>query len=256
MLIIISPAKIQNLKNQTSHLKHTLPVFTDEAEQLVKKLRTFSKKELADLLHVNSKIASDAADRFYNWTPEHSLQNAKQAILVYAGEVYRGLDAYSLSEQNIIYAQKHLRMLSGLYGVLRPLDLIHGYRLEMNTKLTTATAKNLYEFWNEKITGEIINAIKESGNPQILLNLASNEYFKSLNIKGQGIRVLNFEFLENKDGIYKPITVYTKKARGLLTRFIIKNQINDIELIKGFDSEGYWFNPQLSDNDNFVFARG
>lgn len=255
-MIILSPAKIQNFRPQILTTHYSIPEFSDEAEKLMKLLSSYSPNELRELLKVSDEIAKNASDFYFNWKPEHNLQNAKQAILTYNGEVYRGLDVQSLSEDDIMYAQDNLRILSGLYGVLRPLDLIRPYRLELQTKLKNPAGKNLYDFWKEKITQSIESAIKKSDMPEVILNLASKEYAKSIDYKKMTIPVIDFEFLENRGGEYKSITIYTKKARGLMTRYILKNRIESPEYLKGFDSEGYWYNDLLSSSNKMVFMRG
>ncbi len=256
MLIILSPAKIQNFKSQPVTDKYTQPLFLNEAEQLINLLRSYPVNELRDLLNVSHEIAKNAADFYFNWGTEHDLKKGKQAVLTYNGEVYHGLDANSLSETDLAYAQKHLRIISGLYGMLRPLDVIRPYRLELQTSPEDIAEKNLYAFWKEKITRAIKPAIKESGKPEILLNLASKEYAKAINYKELAVPVIDFEFLENRREGYKTITIYTKKARGLMTRYIIRNRIEDPENIKGFDSGGYWYNEPLSTENKMVFTRG
>ncbi|MCC8146390.1 MAG: peroxide stress protein YaaA [Bacteroidales bacterium] len=255
MLIILSPAKIQNFRPQRVIEDYTLPSFMKEAEELIKELLPFSIKELEKVLKVNPAIASWASDSYYNWKTSHNTGNSKQAILVYNGEVYRGLDASSLSVEELEYAQKHLRMISGLYGVLRPLDLIQPYRLEMNTKLKNSKGENLYKFWENTIPATISKAVKESGDPEIILNLTSHEYAKAVQFKKSGLSVIDFDFLENRHDGYKPITIYMKKARGMMARYILRNRIAKIEDIKGFDAEGYSFNERLSDEKHFVFTR-
>jgi cytoplasmic iron level regulating protein YaaA (DUF328/UPF0246 family) len=256
MLIILSPAKIQNFKPQSVTDKYTQPVFFNEAEELINLLRPYPVNELRDLLNVSNEIAKNAADYYFNWDTKHNLKNAKQAVLTYNGEAYRGLNANSLSETELEYAQEHLRIISGLYGVLRPLDMIRPYRLELQTPLENSSGKDLYAFWKKKITQTIQSAIKKSGKPHVLLNLASKEYAKAINHKELTLPVIDFEFLENRREGYKTITIYTKKARGLMARYIIRNRIEDSENIKGFDSEGYWYNDLLSSENKMVFTRG
>lgn len=256
MLIVLSPAKIQNFTTKSFVKNYTVPAFLEESEYLIHVLRKLSKSQLVEFLNVNTEIAKSAYDKYYNWTKEHNTDNAKQALFVYAGEVYRGLRSDDFTEEDILFAQEHLRLFSALYGVLRPLDIIQPYRLEMNTKLNNEAGKDMYAFWTEKATETINEAIKNSGEPQVLLNLCSNEYYKTLNKKNIKVPVIHFEFLDNKNGVYKPITIYMKKARGLMARYIIKNKIDSIEDLKGFDYEGYWFSPALSTEDKLVFTRG
>ena len=256
MLIILSPAKIQNFKPQSVTREYTLPIHMQEASTLIQELLPLSVKELEKLLKVNPDIAWSAYGSYQNWSASPHLQSAKQAIFAYNGEVYRGLNAKDFSTEDLNYAQKHLRIISGLYGVLRPLDLIQPYRLEMNTKLQNERGENLYTFWKENISKTIFQAVKESEKPEIILNLASKEYSKAINIKKSNVPVIDFDFLENRHEAYKPIVIYTKKARGLMARYIIRNKINNIEDIKKFDTEGYEFNSRYSSENKIVFTRG
>lgn len=256
MLIILSPAKIQNFNLQRITNNYTLPAFINEAGELINELRSCALEDLTALLETNPEITAKAAFSYYNWTKEHATKNAKQAMFTYNGEVYRGLNAASFSADDIEYAQKHLRMISGLYGVLRPLDLIEPYRLEMKTKLENTLGKDLYAFWKEKITANIKQAITDSGKPSVLLNLASHEYYKAIDKKKMDIPVIHFDFLEKRQTSYKNIVIYTKKARGLMTRYIIKNRIERLEDLQHFNSEDYWFNEDLSSEDKLVFCRG
>lgn len=256
MLIILSPAKIQNFDPQDVTNNYTLPLFVNEASELVNELRSYPSETLSGLLDTNPQIAANAAYRYKNWSNKHTSKNAKQAMLAYNGEVYRGLNAASFSAGEINYAQNHLRIISGLYGVLRPLDLIEPYRLEMKTKLENSMGKDLYAFWKEKITSNIKQAIIDSDNPPVLLNLASNEFFKAIDKKKLNIPVVHFDFLENRNGVYKSIVIYTKKARGLMARYIIKNQINQLEDLKQFGTEDYWYNEDRSTENRLVFCRG
>jgi len=256
MLIILSPAKIQNFEPQNFTTECTQPEFIKDAECLVKSIRQLSASELAKLLEVNTKLAHQNSDRYFNWHRPFTPANSKQAVLVFNGEVFHGLDAKSLTNDDFIYLQSHVRILSGLYGILRPLDLIQPYRLEISTKLKTAKGIDIYAFWGNKLTQSIQKALAASGKPSVILNLSSNEYFKSINRKQIKANVIDFEFLENKDEKYKPIVMYTKKARGLMTRYVIENRIENVEDLKGFNAEGYWFSHQLSTETKFVFVRG
>ncbi len=255
MILLLSPAKIQNFEPQNIVIKHTLPQFMDEAEYLVSRINQLSRNELGELLDVNSNLAKLNSDRHFNWQRPFSLRNAKQAVFVYNGEVFRGLDAKTLSADNLTYLQSHLRILSGLYGILRPFDLIQPYRLDVSTKLKTDAGNNLYSFWKNKTTESLNKAMKASGGEQVLLNLASGEYIKSINRNLLKARIIDFEFLESKDDNYKPIVIYIKKARGMMVRFVIENRIENLEDLKGFSAEGYWFSPQLSTETKFVFTR-
>lgn len=256
MLIILSPAKTQNFTplHVTDH--YTTPAFIEEAHTLVNELRSYPSEALPALLDTNPQIAANAAYHYLNWTEKHTPDNAKQALLTYNGEVYRGLNATSFSAGDIEYAQKHLRIISGLYGVLRPLDLIEPYRLEMKTSVDNPEGKDLYAFWKQKITATIKQAIMGSGGPSVLLNLASHEFFKAIDKKGFNLPIIHFDFLENKHGVYKNITIYTKKARGLMARYVIQRRIEQLEDLREFTAEGYWCNEELSSDNKLVFCRG
>lgn len=257
MLAIISPAKIQNFKPQDKLTDYTQPVFLKEAERLANRLRTYSISELANLLSINSKLAEQSANSYFHWHTPFTPKNAKQAILAYSGEVYRGLDANTLSNDDIHYLQNHLRMMTGLYGALRPLDLIQAYRLEAKAKLMTDSGEDLYTFWKPRVTKEIEKALKASDNPDVLLNLASNEYSKMIDTSKLKARVIEFDFLQYYPDTdqYKTIVVYLKKARGLMLRFIAQNRINNPEDLKAFSSEGYWYSEKFSGEDKMVFVR-
>ena len=256
MILLLSPAKIQNFTSQQYVNDYTLPAFLDSAEILVHKIKQLSRTELAELLDINSNLAQLNADRHFNWQVPFTTKNAKQTVFVFNGEVFRGLDAGSFTPDEFVYLQSHLRILSGLYGVLRPLDLIQPYRLDVSTRLDTGTGKNLYAFWGNLITEALNEAIKDSGGPQVLLNLASGEYFKCINRRKLEAEVIDFDFLENKNNSYKPIVVYIKKARGLMVRYVIQNRIENVDDLKGFNEDGYWFNTGLSTEKKLVFTRG
>ena len=255
MLILLSPAKIQNVSPQTDISGFTQPEFIKEAESLVFLMREMSPSELVTLMDINSKIAHQNTDRYYNWNLPFSPKNSKQAVLTYNGEVFHGLDAKSLSPSDIKYLQSHLRILSGLYGVLRPLDLIQPYRLEVSSKLKTHKGTDLYAFWRESITTSINQALTKSGEPKVLLNLASGEYFKAIDVKKLDAKVIDFEFLQSVEDKYKVVVVYTKKARGMMTRYVVENKIETIEDLKGFSSDGYWYNEEMSTERKMVFVR-
>lgn len=255
MLILLSPAKIQNFKPQQFTDQFSFPEYMNEARLLVDLIRELSATELSKLLEINSNLTQLNFDRFFNWHQPFTPENAKQAVLVFDGEVYRGLDAKTFAKADFDYAQKHLRLLSGLYGVLRPLDLIQPYRLDVSSRLQNPYGNDLYDFWSEKITESIIAALKQSGKPEILLNLTSGEYFKSLDLKNKNVSVIDVEFYEYKNDNFKQIVVYTKKARGVMTRYVIENRIENEEDLKGFSADGYWFSPQMSKVNKLVFTR-
>jgi len=254
MLILISPAKSLDFETKNTNKNFSESSFLKESQSLIKQLRKLSTDEIADFMSISPKLAQLNFERFVNWHLPFNLENAKQAILAFKGDVYTGLDAGSLSETELHRAQNDLRILSGLYGVLRPLDLIQAYRLEMGKKLQTTKGKNLYEFWGDKITHEINKTLKEKEDKH-LINLASNEYFKSVNKKKIKAEIITPVFKDLKNGQYKVISFFAKKARGLMTRFIIQNKITNPEHLKAFSSDGYVFNPHLSKDTELVFTR-
>lgn len=255
MLILLSPAKIMNLAFQQVTSIYTEPQFMDEAELLIELVKELTPTELRDLLDINNSLTQLNFERTFNWHRPFTPQNAKQAVLLYDGEVFRGLGAKTFSTDDFEYAQLHLRLLSGLYGVLRPLDLIQPYRLEVSSKLANPLGRDLYQFWSERVTATVVEALKLSGEPQVIVNLLSGEYYKTLNLKNKNVRVIDIEFYEYKNDKLKQIVIYTKKARGLMARYIIQNRIVDVEDLKGFGDEGYWFSPQLSTDNKLVFTR-
>jgi cytoplasmic iron level regulating protein YaaA (DUF328/UPF0246 family) len=257
VLILLSPAKIQNFKTPSPSVGFSLPVYLRQAETLVQELKSCTIKEIADLMQVNLKIAEQNADRFFNWSSPFSPDNAKQALWVYNGEVFHGLDAGSMNEREITYAQQHLRILSGLYGILRPLDLIQAYRLDVSHRLNTPDGNDLYQFWREKISKEVKKALLQSGKPKVLINLMSNEYFKAIDPSLINARIIDFEFLQYQPASdqFKPIVIYIKKARGLMARHIIRQEAEDLEQLKAFSDEGYWYHEQLSTANKLVFVR-
>ncbi|RLD68609.1 MAG: peroxide stress protein YaaA [Bacteroidetes bacterium] len=255
MLIVISPAKSLDFSHKVNNKEKSEPIFLNEASVLIEELRKYKPEELSSLMSISAKLAELNYERFIKWHLPFTSQNAKPAINVFKGDVYLGLDAKSLSAKEIKFANNHLRILSGLYGILSPLDLIQEYRLEMGAKLTNLKGKNLYEFWGNKITIAINKAIEESSGDKVLINLASNEYFKSIQKKHLNYEVVTPVFKDYKNGQYKIISFFAKKARGLMSRFIIQNNINKAENIKAFDSANYHFSPELSKEKEWVFTR-
>lgn len=255
MLLLLSPAKIQNFSSQQVIREFTEPEFINEAETLVNEIRKLSIYELSRLLNINAGLAELNVNRHFNWHRPFTPENAKQAVLAYNGEVFHGLNARIFPADDFVYLQSHLRILSGLYGVLRPLDLIQPYRLEISTKLEMEETNDLYAFWGDRITVAINEALKLSGGPKVLLNLSSGEYFKSINRKLLQAEVIDFDFLESNENGYKSVVVYIKKARGMMVRYVIENRIENTEDLKGFSSEGYWFNEGLSTENKYVFSR-
>jgi len=254
MLIVVSPAKTLDYTTPPKTKKFTLPDYLDDSAELIHRMREFSSLDISELMKVSTKIADLNFDRFEAWNKKFTEKNAKQAVLAFKGDVYTGLDAESFTAKDFSFAQQHFRMLSGLYGLLRPLDLMQAYRLEMGTKLSTDRGKNLYEFWGDEVT-EGLNSQLKKINSKYLINLASNEYFKVVKPKVLKGEIITPAFKELKNGDYKMIGVYAKKARGLLSRYIIQNQLSDIEDIKSFDVEGYKFNKKVSKGNSWVFTR-
>lgn len=254
MLIVISPAKSLNFDKEFQTKDFSIPEMLEDSEKLVGKLQKMSPTQLSKLMGISTNLGELNFQRFQSWHLPFTPENAKQAVLAFNGDVYQGLQAETLNEEHLQLAQSKLRILSGLYGVLKPLDIIQPYRLEMGTSLNYYRSKNLYEFWKSGITKKVNEAVAESGS-NILLNLASNEYFKSIDKKKLKAEIVTPEFKDLKNGEYKMISFFAKKARGLMTRFVIENNINDAESLQAFDSEGYNFNPRLSKGNNPVFTR-
>lgn len=254
MLALISPAKTLDYESALPTDQYTLPRLLEHSQQLIDVSRKLSASEIASLMSVSEKIAQLNVARFRDWQLEFNFSNARQAIFAFKGDVYTGLDAYDLTLQDLEFAQTHLRMLSGLYGLLRPLDLMMPYRLEMGTKLANARGHNLYEFWDDKIT-QLVNADLEEANSDLLVNLASDEYYKSVKESKVKAEIIKPVFLDQKNGKYKVISFYAKKARGLMARYIIQNQLNRVEDLKFFNTDGYYFDAVSSMQGELVFKR-
>ena len=254
MLITLSPAKTLDFDTQKLTRKHSTPIFLDDSSELVDCLQEYSPRRLATLMGMSDKLAVLNHERFSTWSPPFTTSNAKQAVLTFRGLAYEGLDADSYSAADFTTAQKSLRILSGLHGILRPLDLVQPYRLEMGTRLKTSRGKDLYEFWGSKIT-EVVNRDLARSKHPVLVNLASVEYFKSIKSEMLQGRIVTPTFKEQKNGDFKQVTFFAKKARGLMTSYIIQNQLEDVEDIKTFNLEGYRFNMGLSEENDWVFTR-
>ena len=254
MLALISPAKTLDYESALPTDQHTLPRLLEHSQQLIDVSRKLSASEIASLMSVSEKIAQLNVARFRDWQPEFNFSNARQAIFAFKGDVYTGLDAYDLSAQDLEFAQTHLRMLSGLYGLLRPLDLMMPYRLEMGIKLANARGHNLYEFWGDQIT-QLVNADLAQADSELLVNLASDEYYKSVKESKMKAEIIKPVFLDQKNGKYKVISFYAKKARGLMARYIIQNQLNRAEDLKSFNTDGYYFDAASSMKGELVFKR-
>lgn len=254
MIIVISPAKTLDFETPAITQEHTQPDFLDDSAQLITELRKLEPDQIGQLMSISSKLALLNSNRYYAWKCPFNTDNAKQAVLAFKGDVYTGLDADTMSAAELAFSQSHLRILSGLYGVLRPLDLIQPYRLEMGTQFKNSRGNNLYEFWGEKIT-QALNQDLEKQATDILINLASNEYFQSIQTHKLNARIITPVFKDEKNGVYKIISFFAKKARGLMSRYIIQNRLSNPEDIKHFDVAGYQFSEEASDKDEWIFTR-
>ncbi len=253
MLMIISPAKTLDYESPLATETYTQPDYLDDACELIDQLKELEPHQVSNLMSISDKLGQLNAERFRDWHTPFTPDNARQAILAFKGDVYTGLDAESFNEDDFAFAQKHLRMLSGLYGLLKPLDLMQPYRLEMGTKFENRRGKDLYAFWGSKLTDTLNRQLAE--DDQVLVNLASNEYFKSVQTKKLDGRLVTPQFKDWKNGKYKIISFYAKKARGLMCRYAIQNRITQADDLKGFNLEGYYFSEEQSDNNNWVFLR-
>lgn len=254
MLMVISPAKTLDYTTPLATSRYTQPALLEKSQQLIAVARDLSPAQIASLMSISDKLALLNAQRFNDWQPEFTPDNARQAILAFKGDVYTGLQAETFSEADFDFAQQHLRMLSGLYGVLRPLDLMQPYRLEMGTKLANPAGKDLYSFWGETLTQALNEALAAQGD-DVMINLASDEYFKAIQPKKLQGRLIKPVFLDEKNGKFKIISFYAKKARGLMCRYIIENRLQQAEQLKQFDLEGYFFDEENSRADEWVFKR-
>ena len=254
MLILISPAKTLDFDTPSVAPKHSQAGMLDDSEQLIDILTTKSPLDLEKMMGISSKLAQLNAERYHQWSRPFNKKNAKQALLAFKGDVYTGLNAETFSEADFLYAQEHLRILSGLYGVLRPLDLIQPYRLEMGIKLENSRGKNLYEFWGERITKKLNSQLKKIESDTIL-NLASNEYFKSVKHKELNGKLVTPVFKDWKNGQYKMISFFAKKARGTMSAWLIQQQVEDLAKLKRFKIDGYKYSAAESSPEKPVFLR-
>ena len=254
MLMVISPAKTLDYDTPPTTQRFTQPEHLDHAQALISQLRDMSPQQIGELMHLSDKLAALNVARYGSWDAAFTPNNAKQALLAFKGDVYTGLNANDFTEEDLDFAQRHLRMLSGLYGVLRPLDLMQPYRLEMGTKLANPRGKDLYAFWGERISEWLNEALAAQGD-DVLLNLASNEYFGAVKRKALNARVIDVDFKDMKNGQYKIISFYAKKARGLMSRYVIKERIKKPEQLTSFDYDGYRYCPDSSSPDHLVFMR-
>lgn len=252
MKIIISPAKSLDFESEVPTSLHTQPEFLEQSEKLNKKLKTLSRKKLADLMSISNDLANLNYERNQEWETPFTPENAKQAIYAFTGAVFQGIDVNSLEEEKLPLLQDRLRILSGLYGLLKPLDLIQPYRLEMGTKLKVGRRDNLYKFWDNDLAKALNN---ELADDELLINLASSEYFKAVPTKALKVPMITPVFKDFKNGQYKTIMTYAKLARGYMVRYIINNNVTTIDKLKGFNTEGYGFSEEMSSNTELVFTR-
>ena len=258
MLLVISPAKALDYETPPTVSTYSQPDFLDQSAVLIDILRERTPAQVAELMDLSDALAALNVARYAAWSRPFTPENAKQAVLAFNGDVYEGLDAATLSSADLDWAQLHLRILSGLYGVLRPLDLMQAYRLEMGTRLSNPAGKDLYAFWGERITAELnglLDAEEGAGRARVLLNLASEEYFKSVKRKQLKGRIVTPVFEDWKGGRYKIISFYAKRARGLMSRYVIQHRVDEVDALHGFNSEGYVFAAEASDGDTLVFRR-
>ena len=254
MLIVLSPAKTLDFESPMLDVPTTMPAYIDRSAVLVNQLKKFSPQEISKLMDISDKLATLNAVRFSSWETKFSIENSRPAIFAFNGDVYEGLNANSLNKKQLKFAQEHVRILSGLYGILKPLDLMQPYRLEMGTSLVNKAGKDLYAFWRNQLTADIQSELSSHQHP-FLINLASEEYFKVLDIKELGHPVISPVFLDEKDGKYKIISFYAKKARGLMARFIIDHQVKSPAKLNKFDYEGYEYSESESTPIRPVFKR-
>jgi cytoplasmic iron level regulating protein YaaA (DUF328/UPF0246 family) len=254
MLLVISPAKTLDFDTPPSTSIYSQPEFLDDSAELIDQLKTLSPSDVSTLMSISDKLGVLNSNRFIDWQLPFTSDNSKQALLSFKGDVYEGMDTTSLSQDDLTWANDHLRILSGLYGLLKPLDLIQPYRLEMGTKFSNERGKNLYEFWGNKITDKINQDLAEQKSP-VLINLASNEYFKSVKTKQLNAAVITPVFKDWKNDKYKIISFYAKKARGMMSAYIIKNRLESPSDIKQFDTAGYAFSAEQSTESEWVFLR-
>lgn len=253
MILLISPAKTLDFSKSELD-NHTQARLLKDSKVLIKELRQHNVGDIRKLMKVSDNIATLNVARYKGFKTPFTMENAKQAILAFKGDVYTGLEAETFTQKDFEFAQQHLRILSGLYGLLRPLDLMQPYRLEMGTKLENERGKNLYQFWDNKIT-KLINKDLKASNSKVIINLASNEYFKSVQKKDLKGDLYNIVFKDEKNGVFKVIAFFAKKARGMMCQYVIKNQCVKPEELKNFDLGGYVFNENMSSEREYVFTR-
>ena len=254
MLFLLSPAKSLDFDPPAGDVPHTQPLFVKQAAELIAILKQKSPQEIASLMSLSDALSGLNVARYQAWSPKFSAKNAKQAVLAFNGDVYDGLDAKTLSADELTWAQDHVCILSGLYGVLRPLDYMQPYRLEMGTRLANPGGKDLYQFWGTQISDYLNTRLQRDTTP-VLVNLASQEYFKAVDKKALKARVVDCVFEDFKDGQYKIISFYAKRARGLMARYAAMQRVNLPEQLKAFDLDGYAFDSGASEAERLVFRR-
>lgn len=254
MLFLLSPAKNLNEIPDAPITEYSQPALLDQAQLLMNDVRPLAPQQLAELMHISDKIALLNAERNASWHTPFTPENAKAALYMFNGDVYEGIDAYSRTQEQAQYINQHVRILSGLYGLLRPFDLMQAYRLEMGTPLINSRGKNLYDFWENRIT-DLLNETLLQNHDDVIVNLASQEYFKAVKPKKLKARLITPVFKDEKNGTFKIISFYAKRARGLMVRYAAEQAINDSEQLKNFDLEGYRFNEAASSENEWVFLR-
>jgi len=254
MLMLLSPAKSLDYETPPVIDRHTLPQFVDESAALIEVIKPYTPAQIASLMDLSDSLSQLNVARYAAWRPKFTAKNSKQAVLAFNGDVYEGLDASSLTAEQLDWAQGHLAILSGLYGLLRPLDWMQPYRLEMGTRLTNPRGKDLYAWWGDSLA-EHLNAVLKKQGSDLIVNLASQEYFKAVKRKALKARVVDCVFEDHKAGVYKVISFHAKRARGLMARHIIVNQIESEAGLKDFDAEGYAFDAKASEPQRLVFRR-
>lgn len=254
MLIVISPAKTLDTSSEIKTKVSSEPEFLQQTEQIISVLKKKNAKAISKLMGISPKLGQLNYERFQQWDGANA-NDSRQAIFMFNGDVYDGINIKEFSEDELLYTQKHLRILSGVYGLLKPLDIIQPYRLEMGTKITVNRKKNLYEFWKKQLTDSLNSAIEAQGD-DVLINLASNEYFSAIDKTKVKAQIITPVFKDFSNGEYKVISFFAKKARGMMSRFILQNKINEVEKLKLFEEDGYFFNENLSNIYNPVFTRG
>ena len=254
MITVLSPSKTLNYETAPQTAEFTEPPFLDRSDELIEVLRGYDAKKLGKLMSISEKLSNLNVERYEKFQTPFTPANAKQALLAFKGDVYTDFRLDEYNDADFAFAQSHVRILSGLYGVLRPLDLMQPYRLEMGTKLKTEHGKNLYEFWGPRISEALNDALAEQGD-EVILNLASNEYFNAIDRGALNARIVNVAFLEERKGKWKPITFNLKRARGTMTDWIIRNRVDDVETVKDFAEDRYYLSPERSSENEIVFLR-